>query len=205
MRVMPAIRKAYRAVQKYSKLIPFTSLSCVNRDYNRLNEDYKPLHALCRFFLDHSGPSHEIGEKRTLPFLVNMARLYELFVAEWLKQHLPEGYEIKSQERLEIGNKGSISFNIDLVLYDARRQVAVKVLDTKYKAPTRPSSSDVEQAIAYANLKQCDEAILVYPQELPESFDQVIGSGIRVRSLTFSLDGDIEENGNVFLDMLQIC
>ena len=198
--VMPTIRQAYRGIQRYTTLVPFTSQDCQSRSYNRLNEDYMPLHALCRFFLDHCGPSHERGENKTLPFLVNMARLYELFVAEWLKRHLPEDYEIKAQERLEIGSEGNISFNIDLVLYNVAQQRAIKVLDTKYKAPVRPSSADVQQAIAYANMKQCNEAILIYPQELAEPLDEVVGSGIRVRSLTFSLNNDIEQNGSGFLE-----
>jgi 5-methylcytosine-specific restriction enzyme subunit McrC len=45
-----------------------------------------------------------------LPFLVNMARLYKLFVAEWLKAHqvhdlLPHHLEVKSQHQVHISVK----------------------------------------------------------------------------------------------------
>ncbi len=48
--------------------------SCDGRTYNRLNADYEPMHALCRFFLNNSGPTHERGDRPMLPFLVNMSR-----------------------------------------------------------------------------------------------------------------------------------
>ena len=48
---------------------------CVGRTYNRLNADYEPMHALCRFFLENSGPAHARGDRSMLPFLVNMPRL----------------------------------------------------------------------------------------------------------------------------------
>lgn len=84
------IRRAYRTVQAVTELQPYTAVSCVARNYGRLNEDYRPAHALCRFFLDNSGPAHNAGKAEMTPFLVNMANLFELFVAEWLAKNLPE-------------------------------------------------------------------------------------------------------------------
>src|SRR5919199_363136 len=83
-RVLPTVRQAYHALQGLVTLQPSDPNDCSRRLYNRLNEDYQPLHALCRFFLENSGPSHERGDRTMLTFLVHMARLYELFVAEWL-------------------------------------------------------------------------------------------------------------------------
>ena len=37
-----------------------------------------------------------------MPFLVKMYSLYELFVARWLKEHLPSGFSIQSQEQVVI-------------------------------------------------------------------------------------------------------
>jgi 5-methylcytosine-specific restriction enzyme subunit McrC len=81
------VRQAYRSLQGFVTLQPFGPSDCVGRPYTRLNDDYQRIHALCRFFLEHCGPSHEMGDRNMLPFLVNMARLYELFVAEWLGAH----------------------------------------------------------------------------------------------------------------------
>ena len=91
-RVLPTVRRAYRSLQGLTSLISHPPESCIKRFYNRLNCDYEPMHALCRFFLEQSGPTHMIGNKPVLPFLVNMSRLFELFVAEWLKKNLPSNY-----------------------------------------------------------------------------------------------------------------
>jgi len=203
-RVLPTVRQAYRSLQGFVTLAPHSPQDCVGRLYNRLNDDYRPLHALCRFFLEHSGPSHEIGDRTMLPFLVDMARLFELFVAEWLKAHAPEDFELKSQERVRIGEGGNIYFNIDLVLYDFSIGSTRCVLDTKYKTPFAPAPDDIAQVVAYAQAKGCHEAVLVYPAPLAESLDDWVGD-IRVRSLVFSLDGNIEDAGRVFMqDLFQM-
>jgi 5-methylcytosine-specific restriction enzyme subunit McrC len=200
-RVLPTVRRAYRALHGFAAPVPHSPLACVGRLYNRLNEDYHPMHALCRFFLEQSGPSHELGDRTMLPFLVDMARLYELFVAEWLKVNLPPNLMLKAQERVNIGPGKTIRFDIDLVLYDVETGKARYVLDTKYKTSPTPSSDDIAQIVAYSEAKDCHEAILVYPSDLTESLDEWVGDN-RVRSLTFSLDGDLNEAGQRFMDEL---
>ena len=200
-RVLPTVRRAYRALRGLVSTQPFHPQDCVGRLYNRLNHDYQSLHALCRFFLEHSGPSHKVGDRTVLPFLVNMERLYELFVAEWLKAHLPQNILLKPQEKVDIGQDGTLSFTIDLVLYDAETGEACCVLDTKYKAADRPSPADVTQVVAYAEMCNCRQAILVYPVPLSSPLDLPIGS-IRVQSGTFSLAGDLEGAGQTFLQWL---
>ncbi len=205
-RVLPSVRRAYHLLQGFVTLQPKSPQACVGRQYNRLNEDYRLLHALCRFFLEQTGPSFEVGERSMLPFLVDMARLYERFVAEWLKAHretvlFPHFLDIKSQERMYIGEGKDIYFDIDLVLQDVHAGGAKYVLDTKYKTTTRPTSRDIAQVVAYAEAKACQEAILVYPMPLVEPLDIRIGS-IRIRSLAFSLAGDLEQAGYRFLEDL---
>ena len=200
-RVLPTVRRAYRALRGLVSVQPCSPQDCVGRLYNRLNDDYHPLHALCRFFLEHSGPSHEVGDRTVLPFLVNMARLYELFVAEWLKAHLPSNVSLSIQEKVDVGEGDVLSFNIDLVLYDAETGKARCVLDTKYKAKEKPEPDDVAQVVAYAEMKRCSEAILVYPTPLPRPLDEWVGN-IRVQSIPFSLKGDLEAAGQSFLRRL---
>ncbi|WP_269086180.1 McrC family protein [[Phormidium ambiguum] IAM M-71] len=202
-RVLPTVHQAYHLLQGLVTLQPKSPQVCVGRQYNRLNEDYRLLHTLCRFFLEQIGPSYEMGERAMLPFLVDMARLYERFVAEWLKAHretilLPEGLDIKSQERLYVCEGKDIYFDVDLVLQDVATGVAKYVLDTKYKVPTAPASSDIAQVVAYAEAKGCQEGILVYAMALVEPLDIRVGR-IRIRSLTFCLAGDLEQAGYSFL------
>jgi 5-methylcytosine-specific restriction enzyme subunit McrC len=200
-RVSPTVRQAYHALQGLVTLQPISPKDCVGRLYNRLNEDYRPLHALCRFFLDSSGASHERGDRAMLPFLVDMARLYELFVAEWLRAHLPKHLVLKVQEQVNISK--TLYFKTDLVLYDISTGTARYILDTKYKIPTQPATNDIEQVVAYAVSKDCHEAILVYPENLTHPLDGWVGD-IRVRSLTFSLEDDLERAGQAFLQDLLV-
>lgn len=199
-RTLPAIRRAYQALQGLVTPTPHTPQDCVGRTYHRLNEDYRPLHALCRFFLDQSGPSHPLGERNMLPFLVDMAHLYELFVSEWLKSHLPPHLDLKVQEQVDLSRSSALHFKIDLVLYEKESGLAYGVLDTKYKSGP-PTSDDIAQVIAYAKVKRCREAILIYPTPPPHPLDETI-DGLHIRSLTFALDGDLEQAGQKFLDNL---
>lgn len=200
-RVLPTVRCAYRALRGLVSVQPYGPRDCVGRLYNRLNDDYHPLHALCRFFLEHSGPSHEMGNQTVLPFLVNMENLYELFVAEWLKAHLPHNLLLKVQEKVDIGEGQGLRFKIDLVLLDAETGKTRCVLDTKYKAKEKPETNDVAQVVAYAEMKGCSEAVLIYPAPLSQPLDVFAGS-IRVQSLTFSLKDDLEEAGQAFMQCL---
>lgn len=200
-RVSPTVRQAYHALQGLVTLQPISPEDCVGRIYNRLNEDYRPLHAICRFFLESCGASHERGEYTMLPFLVDMARLYELFVAEWLKAHLPQHLLLKFQEQVNLSK--TVYFKTDLVLYDISTGTARYILDTKYKTPTQPSADDIAQVVAYAVSKDCHEAILVYPANLTKPLDVLVGD-IRVRSLTFSLEGELDGAGQAFLQNLLV-
>lgn len=200
-RVLPKVRQAYHALQGLVTLQSFSSKECVGRSYNRLNEDYRILHALCRFFLENTGPSHERGDGSMLPFLVDMGRLYELFVAEWLKENTPQGFFLKQQHLVTIDQNRH--FRIDLLLCDLETGAVLYVLDTKYKAPDKAADDDLHQMVSYATATKCNQAILIYPKPLKQPLDVKIHD-IRVRSLTFSLDGDLDQAGKEFLESLLV-
>ena len=95
------------------------------------------------------------------------------------------------------------SFEIALVLYDAASAEALCMIDTKYKEASAPTPEDFAQAVVYAKSKGCHEAVLVYPSAMSKPLDAAVGD-IRVRSLVFSLDGDIDQAGRAFVqDVLQ--
>ena len=200
-RVLHSARKALRALLSVVSLRTKTPRDCLLRTYHRLNEDYRPLHALCRLILENVGPSHEIGQHKMLPFIVNMSHLFELFVAEWLSANLDAEYTCRAQERVKVGDAGELDFRIDIVIYDADAGRPLCVIDTKYKTPTSPSQGDIAQAVTYANLKDCAEAVLVYPKKLDRPIDVRIGR-THVRSMTFPIDGDLDHNGKQFLTEL---
>ena len=175
----------------------FESGECNGRFYTRLNQDYQPLHALCRFFLAHTGPSHQSGYHAIQPFLINMAALFEQFVAEMLRQNLPSPWQLKVQELIHIGANRDLHLQIDMVLYDENGNPHT-ILDTKYKTPAKPSQADISQIVTYAKAKNCHEAILVYPEPLARPLDIWLDD-LHIRSLTFSLDRDLTIAGQQFL------
>jgi 5-methylcytosine-specific restriction enzyme subunit McrC len=202
----PVRQRAARAYRLLRGLMgheewPITPADCRQRSYTRLNQDYQPLHALCHFFLSHTMPLlPQSGQEKMIPFLVDMARLYEQFVAVWLRRHLPPGWQLQVQEQVVVGPNEALRFNIDLVLYDALGQPRL-VLDSKYKTPEAAGNPDFNQVLVYAQAKGCRQAVLIYPEPLPRPLDVTL-AGVRVRSLTFSLQGDVAENGRILLENL---
>jgi 5-methylcytosine-specific restriction enzyme subunit McrC len=97
-----------------------------------------------------------------------------------------------------MGQSHEIQFNIGLVLYDSLNNIPHCVLDTKYKRSTYLDSADLEQIVAYAEMKGCHEAVLIYPIRLVEQFDEKLGS-VRIRSLAFPIDDDLDSAGQSFL------
>ena len=201
------VAQAHRRLTTWVTPRPIPASACAGRPYHRLNEDYRPLHALCHFFLENSGPGHGEGDQAMLPFLADMGRLYEQFVAEWLRRHLPAGWTLRAQETVSLkARRGSLRFQPDLVLYDLRGKAWV-VLDTKYKTSGGPAAGpvarDVAQVVAYAQGKGCREAVLIYPEPLSDTLDVHVGD-IRVRTLPFTLNGPLDDQGQAFLDDLAL-
>ena len=201
-RSLPYVRQAGRSLQGFVTAAPFCAEQCFDRLYNRLNQDYEPMHALCRFFLEHTGPTHWMGDRRMLPILVDMERLFELFVVEWLKEHRPEGYEVHEQVNVQLMMGRTISINIDITIEDLNKRCTLLVLDTKYKASEEPAPTDIQQIVAYAAAKNCRRAVLVYPILLRQPIRGPWGHNIQVETLAFRLDGNIEECGKELLTQL---
>jgi 5-methylcytosine-specific restriction enzyme subunit McrC len=191
------VRQAHHLLRGAVTPVEFAARTLLDRAYDRLNHDYRGLHALSYFFLAHTGPTHRHGRGSMTPFLVDMASLFEKFVAGWLRAHLPQDLILAEQESGSYDPAGEIGYRIDLLLYDEEGR-PVAVLDTKYKRDVLPSSDDVAQVVAYATKKGCREAVLVYPWTLGEGKVFQVGE-VRVRSLGFPLEGDMETAGEEFL------
>jgi 5-methylcytosine-specific restriction enzyme subunit McrC len=203
-RTLPTIRRAYRAFQVAVRQTPFNPADCLNRLYHRLNDDYRPLHGLCRFFLEQTGPSHQVGDRLMVPFLINMAALYEKFVAQWLRQNLPPHLALKEQENIEIDESGRLQIIIDLVITDKDTGQTRFVLDTKYKAPDKASNQDFNQIFVYAHIKNSPRALHIYPIPLPSPLN-FHRDGIHIQTATFPLEGDLDQNGRTILSTLGIA
>jgi 5-methylcytosine-specific restriction enzyme subunit McrC len=192
------VRRALRSLDEVT-LRPFTADACIERAYTRQNFDYKPLHALCRFFLEGSSPSQETGEYSMLPFLIDMERLFEQFLGEWLRRNLSTQWKLQTQHRVPL--EDNLAFRIDFVVNDVGSEATALVADAKYKAVSQPSTQDIAQVVAYAKSKHCHNAVLIYPQELHKAFNIHVGD-VRVRSVVFDLGSDWKKGKRQFFDEL---
>ena len=174
---------------------------CVGRTYSRLNLDYERLHWLSHFILAGTVPTHEAGPSTLRAFIIQMPWLYERFVASWLKRNLPATLRCESQIHLALDRR--LEFIADLVIRDAEDK-PLAVLDTKYKIDRDPDPADIAQVVAYAEHLGCPEAILLYPERDHRPFDSLVG-GIRVRSLPFPLDDDLDAAGNELVERLHLA
>lgn len=194
------VGSAARALRGAVSSLPFTEADCASQYYDRLNHDYRPLHALCRFFLSQTGPSQSVGERQMSPFLLKMDDLFEVFVSRWLRAYLPSTRRLKIQESGYFDPFREIGYSMDIVLYE-RGGRPLAVLDTKYKQSTQPDTGDVHQVVAYAVEKGCREAILVYPRAAVAPKDFFVGP-VRVRTVGFPLDGTVEEGGAQMVEQI---
>lgn len=198
----PIVRRAYMELLGIVSLHPYKPEDCIQRLYNRLNDDYQPLHWLCRFFLEHTGPTYHIGDRTVTPFIIDMNTLFEAFVAEWLSSHLPQEWNLIPQYNVSVGQEYSITSKIDLVIRGSSSGRAICVLDTKYKKPELPSSDDIAQIVLYAEIMGCNHGILVYPSTNTRPGTNQIGSK-QITSLVYDLSKDLETAGILFLDQLK--
>lgn len=201
------VMQALRQVRPFASLEPVTPAQCLGRTYHRLNQDYQPLHALCHFFLQHIGPDLHSGDRSMLPFLIPMASLFETFVAQWLQHAGMPGYTLEVQKAIPWDPVEKRQAQVDLVLKDATSGQTVCVLDTKYKAPEAAGDDDIHQVVFYALATGCREAVLIYPTPLARPTDTWVRPtygthGIHVRTLTFGLDGDLDDAGRRFIAAL---
>lgn len=201
--VRQAVREAYRVLAGSVSITHVNAKECVQRLYHRLNDDYRPLHALCRFFLENMGPGIKTGDHEMIPFVLSMPMLFQSFVFEWLKVHLPEKYVIESQARVYLSEDRTFYFDIDLLLRERETDQILAVLDTKYKRASGPSNDDIAQLVAYATSERTDKAILIYPSSQTQFYSVRIGE-IEVRALCFELDQDLNQAGRVFIQQLEL-
>lgn len=200
-RALPKIRKAAKVLSHSVSLNAYQPCDCIDRGYNRLNADYETMHLLCRFLLEKIGPSQNTGARSMIPFLVNMGRLFESFVAKWFARNIESGYYLKAQEKISLGSKDKLMMSLDLVVYSCETSAPVCVLDTKYKTGGSVSPPDLYQVITYADSTQCKNAFLVYPFADAEAFSLKPGN-VWVRSVIFDLALDLDVAGKKFIDSL---
>ncbi|TWI60481.1 5-methylcytosine-specific restriction enzyme subunit McrC [Bradyrhizobium huanghuaihaiense] len=196
--------RARRVLSGAIALQNFSPADCIGRFYHRLNDDYAPMHGLCRFILEQTGPTIQSGDRSFLPFELDMPKLFEAFVAGWLRTAGLANLIVRPQHRSRLDANFQVQINVDILLCDGVSGSPVAVLDTKYKLAERPSDDDIYQISFYARELQAKRALLVYPTLLDVPFRMIHGKDIRVESVPFDLGRPLDVSGLAFVDALTI-
>ncbi|HRA48938.1 MAG TPA: hypothetical protein PK819_12790, partial [Thermomicrobiales bacterium] len=157
--------------------------------YHRLNDDYQPIHRLCRLFLELLSLEHQSGETELRAFLIDMNALFEKYVAKALEGTTPVGGKVLDQEHRHLDVGKTISIKPDLVLRYALADILIA--DTKYKDVDNKDvrEGDLYQMTAYCLSQGVDDGLLIYPASglNTDKHYLVRNSGIRIRAITIDL------------------
>lgn len=169
---------------------------------DRLLAHYRPIKPWCELILNQHMPLAVAGEYLGMSLLFPMEKLFERFVAGWLRASLAAGVDIRSPARsqslCEHQLKPIFQLEPDILIADGSQRW---ILDTKWKlldATKRAdkyglSQSDFYQLFAYGQkyLGGTGRMALIYPrtetfQSPLDAFD--FGGGLSLEVLPFDLD-----------------
>lgn len=164
---------------------------------DRLSRDYEPILDLCRLLLRKSTLDLRAGRISQLAIVFDMEKLFEEFVAEFLRRNATEITFGEDEHLTSVSAKervgrlfGQVRMEPDLILRAAERTV---LLDTKYKLllpGQRPSREDLYQMYAYGTGGDdaFSDIILLYPAETSAPLDSCSSQGaLRVHVRGFDL------------------
>ena len=173
---------------------------------DRLMAHYQPVRPWCELILYRHMPHSLIGEWHGISLLFPMEKLFERYVAAWLRRHLVPSAKLRAPAASEYLclQDGDRVFRLEpdlLVEHDGRRWV----LDTKWKRLDGSdkvnryglSQPDLYQLFAYGMKylgSEGGELALIFPKwpkflEALPVFD--FGHGLNLRVLPFDLDNEV--------------
>jgi 5-methylcytosine-specific restriction enzyme subunit McrC len=92
--------------------------------YHQLNDDYRQLHQLCRLFLEGASVSEDAGPFDFQTCLVDMNKLFEVFMTKLLRDRAYARMAASAQERVCLGHEKKVLVWPDI----ARRRGGVVAL-----------------------------------------------------------------------------
>lgn len=174
-------------------LLPASALDRIS--YHRLNEDYRPLHQLCRLFLEGASLSERAGPVEFRAFLVDMNELFERFVTRVLQQRAPRHTVVYEQENAYLDVRHAIPIRPDIVVRIGGN--ALLIADCKYKKIEQGEfrNQDVYQVLAYCTAARSPQGALFYPTYNAEVRGEVLirNSEVLIREITLDLGRELEE------------
>ena len=157
--------------------------------YNRFNEDYRPIHQLCRLFLEGNSLSEQLGILDSRTFLLDMNELFEQFITQLLDSASRGPITIEPQSSLYLDEQDKVSMRPDiLVKCDG---IPVLVADCKYKRTESDAykNHDYYQVLSYCIATGVRRGVLVYPRDKAATDDtvNVLNANIAIEQMTINL------------------
>ncbi len=183
--------------------------SSVNH-YHRLNDDYRPIHELCRMFMAQTSVSERVGTFGFRGFLLDMNRLFEDFIQKAFQTAMrPSRLGVHVQESRRLSSHPVAPLlrpDITIRLGDE----IVVVADAKYKKDKdAPPNSDMYQVITYGTVLECRDVFLLYPAtEVDSEYDMpIINSGVvvKTRRVDISSKKAVENTEELARDIVSQC
>ncbi len=164
----PALRlRLSRLDNALAEVRPVTlPASAISRfQYDRLNNGYRHPHQLCRLFLEGASLSEKLGVWDSRTFLVDMNKLFELFVTEILMTRAASGLTVSAQVELSLAEGNRIPIRPDIMI--EKRGQTLAVVDCKYKRMTSQALNhdDYYQVLAYCIATRSPNGLIVYPRQ----------------------------------------
>ena len=205
--------------------VPPSALAWDNLILDRTNSRWRELVELARLLLGDRFQTTSSGATRGFSLTFDMSRLFETYVARQLKKTLagtdltvhPQGGRLYCLEEVETGT-GRFMTKPDILV--KRRGVVELIIDTKWKRIARQmddpkrgvSQSDIYQMVAYGQLYDCTDLVLLYPHhsELGSGVGvfgthRITGTARTLRSATVGLDGGCVEGLGALTTGLVAC
>ncbi|WP_087508644.1 McrC family protein [Cellulomonas iranensis] len=188
--VRPRLRRLSRELADVS---PLPSGGAIPRwSRSRLNTRYHVALGLGELVLRGSSVEQDAGAVRIDGFMLDMAKLFEDFLAEALGGALQaHGGVCRPQDRWHLDEEASIDMKPDLVWYGSGSTRPTAVIDAKYKAekPSGYPNADLYQMLAYCTVGGLARGHLVYARgNEPQAHHRIAGTSISVHQHALDLD-----------------
>ncbi|MFN6980835.1 MAG: McrC family protein [Brevundimonas sp.] len=190
--------------------VPPNALAWDSLILDRTNSRWRELVELARLLLGDRFQTTSSGATRGFSLTFDMSRLFEAYVARKLKKALagtdltvhPQGGRLYCLEESETGASRFMTKPDILV---KRKGVVELIIDTKWKRVARQiddakrgvSQNDIYQMIAYGQLYDCADLVLLYPDHVERGSSasvfgtyRITGTARLLRGATVGLHGD---------------
>jgi 5-methylcytosine-specific restriction enzyme subunit McrC len=191
----PGLRQQIRRVASAFAEVspaPIAPVDCDRVVYTRLNLAYRPRINLARLLIQHLSLEGAQGSTQFASYLLDMNKVFELFVARFLASHFADdtSVQVEIQPDIWLDSDRQEKGIPDIVL--RRESQPYLVLDTKYKTfHSRPDQADRNQMVTYCHTLGLSRGLLIYADD--QAIDYCANfKGIVLRSQALALHGSLD-------------